>query len=41
MVKFYVVRIRNQEINANTGEAWKLEDVPKLWRAKVDKELQK
>ncbi len=41
MVKFYVVKIQNQEINANTGEAWKLEDVPKLWRAKVEKELQK
>ncbi len=41
MVKFYAEKIRTGTINANTGEAWKLEDVPKLWRAKAEKELQK
>lgn len=41
MVTFYVVKIRNKDINANTKEAWKLEDVPKLWKSKVEAELQK
>ena len=33
MAKLYLQKINNQEINALTGEAWKLEDVPMLWRA--------
>lgn len=41
MVKFYLTKIQNETINPNTGEAWKLEDVPKLWRAKVETELNK
>ena len=36
MVKLYLQKINNQEINALTGEAWKLEDVPMLWRAEVE-----
>ena len=39
MVKFYITKILNKEINANTGEIWKAADVPKLWRTKVEKEL--
>lgn len=39
MVKFYVMKIKNEEINPNTGEKWKIEDVPKLWREKVAEEL--
>lgn len=39
MVKFYLNKIKNKEINSNTGEVWKVEDVPKLWRRKVDEEL--
>lgn len=35
MVRFYGVRIKNGVINPKTGEAWKLEDVPRLWRDKV------
>lgn len=35
MAKLYAQKINNQEINALTGEAWKLEDVPMLWRAEV------
>ncbi|MDY3251210.1 MAG: hypothetical protein SOX32_12795 [Candidatus Choladocola sp.] len=40
MVKFYVEKIKNEVINPATEEAWKIEDVPKLWRGKVEKELQ-
>ena len=36
MAKLYAQKINNQEINALTGEAWKLEDVPMLWRDKVE-----
>ena len=36
MAKLYLQKINNQEINAQTGEAWKLEDVPMLWRDKVE-----
>lgn len=32
MGRFYGVKIRNAEVNPKTGEAWKLEDVPKLWK---------
>lgn len=39
MVKFYADKIRAGAINQNTGEEWNLEDVPKIWRVKVEKEL--
>ena len=32
MGRFYGLKIKNQDINPKTGEAWKLEDVPRLWR---------
>ena len=32
MGKFYGAKIKNEEINQKTGEEWKLEDVPALWR---------
>lgn len=32
MAKFYGTKIKNGEINPKAGEAWALEDVPKLWR---------
>ena len=35
MAKIYLQKINNQEINTLTGEAWKLEDVPMLWRSEV------
>ena len=41
MVKFYVNKIKNQEINSVTRQVWKLKDVPILWREKVEKELNK
>lgn len=39
MINFYVTKIYNKEINSNTGEAWKVEDVPNLWKSKVDKKI--
>ena len=36
MAKLYLQKINNQEINALTGEVWKLEDVPTLWRVEVE-----
>lgn len=35
MGKFYGVKIQNGEINPKTGEAWKIEDVPRFFRAVV------
>ena len=39
MAKLYLQKINNQEINTLTGEVWKLEDVPMLWQAEVEKLL--
>ena len=39
MVELYLQKINNQEINTLTGEAWKLEDVPMLWREEVGRVL--
>lgn len=36
MAKLYAKKIMNGEINAATGEPWKLEDVPERWRASVE-----
>ena len=32
MARFYGTKILHGEINPKTGEAWTIEDVPKLWR---------
>lgn len=32
MGAFYGTKIKSGEINPKTGEAWKIEDVPKLWK---------
>ena len=40
MVKLYAQKIINKEINQQTNEAWKLEDVPMLWRAEVESLLE-
>lgn len=39
MGRFYGIKIKNGEINDSTVEAWKLEDVPKLWRKSTEKWL--
>lgn len=32
MGRFYGLKIKNEEINRVTGEPWKMDDVPKLWK---------
>ena len=39
MAKLYLQKIINKEINTETNEAWKLEDVPMLWRVEVEEIL--
>ncbi len=40
MAKLFINKIKSGEINPATGEAWKLEDVPMLWRAEVEAMLE-
>ncbi len=35
MGAFYGNKIRAEEMNPKTGEAWKLEDVPSFWKSKT------
>ena len=35
MVKLYLNKIMNGEVNPKTQEAWCIADVPTLWRAEV------
>lgn len=39
MGKFYGTKIKNSEINPKTGESWKIEDVPPLWKKSTEKWL--
>ena len=39
MARLYAQKITNNEINALTGEVWKLQDVPMLWRVEVEELL--
>ena len=39
MAKIYLKKIKNKELNIKTGEVWKLEDVPMLWRVEVEELL--
>lgn len=39
MARFYGTKILDGEINQRTGEAWKLEDVPKLFRKATERWL--
>lgn len=36
MAKLYAKKIMNGDINAATGEPWKLDDVPERWREAVE-----
>jgi len=36
MGAFYGSKIRDGEVNPKTGKAWKLADVPSLWKAKTE-----
>ena len=40
MAKLFLNKIKSGEINSATGDAWKLEDVPMLWRAEVEAMLE-
>lgn len=40
MAKLYVKKIKSKAYNKNTGEAWKLADVPPTWYAEVEALLQ-
>ena len=40
MAKIYLKKIKNKETNTATGEAWKLQDVPMMWRAEVEELLE-
>lgn len=40
MVDFYIDKIKNGRINANTGMPWSVSDVPGLWRRKVEAGLE-
>ena len=35
MAKIYYRKIRDEEINPETGEAWVIDDVPARWRDAV------
>ena len=39
MGRFYGIKIKNAEINPKTGEVWKLDDVPALWKNATQKWL--
>lgn len=39
MVKLYVAKINNEEINPLTEKIWVIEDVPLLWREQVREAL--
>lgn len=39
MGRFYGTKIKNAEINPKTGETWKLDDVPALWKNVTQKWL--
>ena len=39
MGRFYGTKIKSGDINPATGEAWKIEDVPKLWRKATERWL--
>lgn len=40
MVDLYVRYITEGKINPKTGEPWKIDDVPVLWREKVREALE-
>ena len=39
MLKLYLNKIMNGEINTQTQEVWGVKDVPLLWRAQVQEAL--
>lgn len=39
MVKKYVRALEERQINTRTGEIWTIDDVPNLWRSKVEQQI--
>ena len=39
MKKKYVRVLEQRDINAKTGEVWKIDDVPTTWRAAVEAQI--
>lgn len=39
MKKKYVKALENREINSRTGEIWKIDDVPSIWKAQVEDQI--
>ena len=39
MAKLFLTKIKSGEINPATGDVWKIEDVPMLWRVEVEELL--
>lgn len=40
MVKLYIKKIVNGDINPSTGQPWTIDDVPERWRAEVREQLE-
>lgn len=40
MVKKYVRALEERQINTRTGEIWTIDDVPNLWRSKVEQQIE-
>ena len=40
MVKLYIKKITEGAVNPNTGEPWKIDDVPERWREQVREALE-
>lgn len=40
MAKLYIKKITQHDINAETGEPWKIDDVPERWREEVREALE-
>ena len=40
MVQKYARVLEGREVNPSTGEAWKITDVPTIWRTKVQEKIE-
>lgn len=40
MLSLYVPALENQEIYNKTGEIWRIQDVPSLWRSKTKRQVE-
>ena len=39
MVKKYCTDLEERNVNTKTGEIWNIDDVPNLWKSKVEKQI--